>query len=82
MVPWWTEECDQAFRKGNRAFRLLSRTHTMVNLIRYKRTTPVGQVWEMIKRIGGGRRDWEYPVMVDEGQTAVTDIEKVEIMSK
>lgn len=35
-----------------------------------------GQVWGMIKRMGGDRRDWEYPVMVDEGKTTVTGKEK------
>ena len=46
------------------------------------RTTPVGEVWGMIRRMGGDRREWEYPVMMEEGKTAVTDKEKAEIMVK
>jgi len=78
LVPWWNEECYQAVRDRNKAFRLLKRTHTMNQLIQYKkaqavvrrtirqakktswrnfcdeigRTTPVGEVWSMIKRMG------------------------------
>lgn len=35
------------------------------------RTTPVGEVWGMIKRMGGDRRKWEYPVITTEEGTAV-----------
>lgn len=38
------------------------------------RTTPVGEVWGMIRTMGGDRREWEYPVMIEEGKTAVTEI--------
>lgn len=108
LVPWWTEECNLAVKTRNRAFRVLKRTHTMVNLIHYikaqaevrktvrrakreswrnfcdtiVRTTSVGQVWGMVKRMGGDRRDWEYPVMEEEGGKAVTDKEKAEVMAK
>lgn len=33
LVPWWTEECQQAVRDGNKAFRLVKRTHNMQYLI-------------------------------------------------
>ncbi len=100
LVPWWTEECQQAVRNRNKAFRLVKRTHNMQHLIQYKkaqaqatvrrtirqakraswlffyvvieRTTPVGEVWGMIKRMGGDRREWEYPVIVTEEGTAVS----------
>lgn len=108
LVPWWTEECQQAVRSRNKAFRLVKRTHNMQHLIQYKkaqaivrrtirqakmtnwkkicdrigRTTPVGEVWRMIKRMGGNRREWEYPVIVTEEETAVSNGEKVESMAK
>ncbi len=94
LVPWWTEECQQAVRTRNKAFRLVKRTHN----IQYKkaqatvrrtihqakraswiifydgieRTTPVGEVWGMIKRMGGDIREWEYPVIVTEEGTRVS----------
>ncbi len=83
LVPWWTEECQQAVRNRNKAFRLVKRIHNMQYLIQYKKaqaqatvrrtirqakraswlffydgiekTTPVGEVWGMIKRMGGDR---------------------------
>lgn len=36
-LPLYAEECHQAVRERNRAFRLLKITHTMVNLIQYER---------------------------------------------
>lgn len=108
LVPWWTEECRQAVRNRNRAFRQVKRTHNMRYLIQYKkaqavvkrtvrqvkrtswrnycnkigRTTPVGEVWGMIKRMGGDRREWEYPVMTSEEETTVSNRDKAEIMAK
>lgn len=35
----------------------------------------------MIKKMSGDRRDWSYPVMVEDDVTAVTDGEKVELMA-
>lgn len=46
------------------------------------RTTPVGEVWGMTKRMGGGRREWEYPVMTSEEETAVSNRDKAEIIPK
>jgi len=46
------------------------------------RTTPVGEVWGMIKRMGGDRREWEYPVLTSGEETAVSNREKAEIMAK
>uniref|UniRef100_A0A8C2Q875 Reverse transcriptase n=1 Tax=Cyprinus carpio TaxID=7962 RepID=A0A8C2Q875_CYPCA len=108
LVPWWNEECQQAVRDRNKAFRKLKRTHNVQHLMQYKkeqaivrrkvrqakrsswrnfcdeigRTTPVGEVWGMIKRMGGDRRKWEYPVMVFEEETAVSNKEKAEMMAK
>ncbi len=39
-------------------------------------------MWGIIKRMGGDRRQWEYPVMVFEEETAVANKEKAEIMAK
>ncbi|KAK7877307.1 hypothetical protein WMY93_031957 [Mugilogobius chulae] len=108
LVPWWTDECRQAIKTRNRAFRLLNRTLSMQNLIQYRRaqavvrrtikqakkaswrgfcskigrTTPVGQVWGMVKRMGGDRRQWDYPVLTTEEGAAVSDKEKAEAMVK
>lgn len=46
------------------------------------RTTPVGEVWGMIKKMSGIRREWDYPVLVSGGEKAVTDKEKAEMMAK
>ena len=35
------------------------------------RTTPVGEVWGMIRKMGGDRREWEYPVITLEEQTVM-----------
>ena len=45
------------------------------------RRTPVGEVWGVIRKMGGERREWDYPVMWAGGETAVTDREKVEVMA-
>lgn len=84
LVPWYTEECHQAVKIRNRAFRQVKRSLNMQCLFQYKkaqavvrrtiqqakrkiwrnfctkigRTTPVEEVWDMIKRMGGDRREW------------------------
>lgn len=42
----------------------------------------MGEVWGMIKRMGGNRRQWEYPVLTFEEKIAVSDKEKLEVMVK
>lgn len=42
------------------------------------RTTTVGEVWGMIRKMRGIRRDWQYPVLKSGGIVAVTNEEKVE----
>lgn len=102
LVPWWTNECQQAVKGRNKALRLFKRTLSTQHLIQYKeaqavvrrtvrqakraswrtfcskigRTTPVGEVWGMVKRMGGARREWDYPVLISESGTAISDIEK------
>ncbi|KAJ8007976.1 hypothetical protein DPEC_G00099930 [Dallia pectoralis] len=46
------------------------------------RVTPVGEVWGMIKRISGVRREWDYPVLVSGEVQAVTDGEKAEMLAQ
>ncbi len=46
------------------------------------RSTPVGEVWGMIKRMGGVRREWEIPVIITEEGTAISNKDKAEIMAK
>lgn len=40
------------------------------------KSTPVGEVWGMIKSIRGSRREWKYPVMKVVEKVAVSDEEK------
>ena len=35
-VPWWTEQCSDAVKQRNKAFRELKKSHTFQNLIQYK----------------------------------------------
>lgn len=44
------------------------------------RTTPAGDVWSMVRRMGGDLREWDYPVIVSGQQNYVTDQEKAEVM--
>lgn len=80
VVPWWDDECKEAVKNRNKAFKLVKRTHNFQHLIQYKQaqavvrrtirqakrlkwreycdtigdTTQVGEVWGMIKKMGGG----------------------------
>ena len=108
MVPWWSEECQQAVRERNRAFKLVKKTLSQQHLFQYKkaqallrktvrrakrvawrgycsgigRTTLVGEVWGMIKKMGGDRREWGYPVLQYDEETAISDGEKAELMAR
>ena len=44
------------------------------------RETKVGEVWGMIRKMGGIRRDWGYPVLRQGDEVAVTDKEKARLM--
>lgn len=44
--------------------------------------TQVGQIRRMIRKVGGGGREWGYPVLVDERDPAVTDKEKAEMLAR
>ncbi len=44
--------------------------------------TPIEEICGMIKKMGGDRREWSYPVMIEGNETAVTNIEKVEMLAK
>lgn len=46
------------------------------------RSTSLGKVWSMIKKMGGDRRQWEYPVLILDEEIVVTNLEKAEIMAK
>lgn len=46
------------------------------------RTTPLGEVWGMIKKMRGIRRDWQYPVLKAGESIVVSNEEKVEILAK
>lgn len=39
-------------------------------------TTPVSEVWGMIKKMGGDRRKWTYPVLINENEEAVNHKDK------
>lgn len=107
VIPWWDDNCKEAVRNRNKAFKLVKRTHNFQHMIQYKQaqavvrrtirhakrmhwrkycdsignTTQVGEVWGMIKRMGGDRREWRYPVLVDGNVTAVTNKEKAELLA-
>ena len=36
----------------------------------------------MIRKMGGDRREWEYPVITSEEETAISDREKAELLAK
>ena len=40
-VLWWDENCRQAIKEQNRAFRLLKKHHSMESLVQYKRSQAV-----------------------------------------
>ncbi|XP_044220816.1 uncharacterized protein LOC122991683 isoform X2 [Thunnus albacares] len=46
------------------------------------RSTPVGEVWGMIRSMRGVRREWQYPVLKMGEETAVSDEEKAEMLAK
>lgn len=45
---------------------------------RVGRTTTVREIWGMIKRMGGEKKDWDFPTLI----SAVSDKEKAEVMAK
>lgn len=45
-------------------------------------TTKIGEVWGMLKKMGGDRKDWNYPVLSNGNEMAVTNKEKAELMVK
>ncbi len=47
-----------------------------------ERTTPAGEVWSMVKRMGRNRRERDYPVLEAEGKVASTDRDKFQILVK
>lgn len=46
------------------------------------RETKVGQVWGMIRRMKGIKREYKYPIITDGEITAVKDEEKAEMLAK
>lgn len=46
------------------------------------RETEIGQVWGMIKRRNGIKREFGYPILRDGDTTAVKDEEKAEMLAK
>lgn len=107
IVPWWDEECKEAVRNRNKAFKIMKRTHNFRHMIQYKyaqaivrktirqakrtywrnycssigNTTQIGEVWTMIKKMGGERREWSYPVLSSGNEIAVTNKEKAEMLA-
>lgn len=54
IVPWWGDECTNAIRKRNKAFKALKRNHCFQNYIEYKRKMAI------VKRVvkGAKRAYW------------------------
>lgn len=46
------------------------------------RVTPVGEVWEMIKKMRGIRKEYQYPVLKKGEEAAISDGEKAEMIAK
>uniref|UniRef100_A0A8C6KLW6 Reverse transcriptase domain-containing protein n=1 Tax=Nothobranchius furzeri TaxID=105023 RepID=A0A8C6KLW6_NOTFU len=46
------------------------------------RTTPISNVWGMIRKMKGIRKEWSYPVLKVGDEFAVTNEEKVEVLVK
>ncbi len=46
------------------------------------RETHVNEVWGMIKRMNGIRREHGYPILVDNGTTAITGKGKTEMLAQ
>lgn len=42
----------------------------------------MGEIWGMIKRMGGERKEWGYPALVDGNNMVVENSEKPEVMGK
>lgn len=42
----------------------------------------MGEVWGVMKMMGGDRREWEYPVTVTSEDETVSNRDKAEIMAK
>lgn len=47
-----------------------------------KNNTPIGEVWSMIKKMSGIRREYEYPVLRSGEEIAISDEEKAEMFRK
>lgn len=45
------------------------------------RETDISKIWGMIKRMNGIKRDYGYPVLVDNGNTAVSDEAKADMLA-
>lgn len=106
-VPWWDEECKEAVRNRNKAFKIMKRTHNFMHMIKCKyaqaivrktirqrkrtywrnycssigNTTQIGEVWTMIKKMGGERREWSYPDLSSRNEIAVTNKEKAKMLA-
>ncbi|KAL2092977.1 hypothetical protein ACEWY4_010289 [Coilia grayii] len=107
MVPWWTNECKEAVKARNKAFKKIKSNHSFDNLIAYKQAqskarriikdtkkkywrdfcgtigshTKIEDVWGMIRKMGGIRRDFSLPVLKDSVCEAVTNVEKAEMLA-
>ena len=108
MVPWWSDDCKEAVKSRNKAFRNIKSNHSYTNLMDFKRAqskvkrvvreakrkywrefcgkigaeVKVGDVWNMIKKMGGIRRELSIPVIKDNDVEAVTNQEKAEMLAK
>jgi len=40
------------------------------------------EVWGMLRKMGGDRKDWTYPVLSSRDEVAITNKEKAELMVK
>lgn len=107
-MPWWDENCKQAIKARNRAFRLLKKHHSMESLGQYKRSQAVvrrtvraakracwrkycseigrevklSDVWRMIRKMSGIRRNITIPILISNSRTAISGLEKAILLAE
>ena len=107
-MPWWDENCREAVKSRNKAFRQFKKHHSLETLIQYNklqavvrgtirtakrdywrqycnkivRETQVSEIWGMIRKMSGIRRNNIIPVLISNGKTAVNNTEKAELLAE
>lgn len=75
-------KCKKAGAMVRRTVRQATRASWNTFCDNIGRTTPVKKIWGMIKRMSRIRRQWDYPLLELEEETAVSNNEQAELMAK